>query len=137
MVEVDETYAGGAEFNVVGRKTIKKSIVAIAVEMRGRGSGRVRVSRVNDLSAASSVSFVQAAVTPRCWHAVLPSAGAKGERRSSGLQPFGRRQEPASPRKSGRGLVRPKRACDPIRLQVFSLAGMQMVPPVPHRFVQR
>lgn len=63
-VEVDETYIGGAETNVVGRKTIKKSIVAIAVEIRGRGSGRVRMSRVNDVSAASLVPFVQAAVTP-------------------------------------------------------------------------
>jgi transposase-like protein len=63
-VEVDETYIGGAETNVVGRKTIKKSIVAIAVEIRGRGSGRVRMSRVNDVSGASLVPFVQAAVNP-------------------------------------------------------------------------
>jgi len=54
-VEVDETYVGGAEANVVGRKTIKKSIVAIAVEIRGRGSGRVRMSCVNDVSTASLV----------------------------------------------------------------------------------
>ena len=63
-VEVDETYVGGKEANVVGRKTIRKSIVAIAVEIRGRGSGRVRMSRVNDVSAASLVPFVQAAVSP-------------------------------------------------------------------------
>lgn len=63
-VEVDETYVGGAESNVVGRKTLKKSIVAIAVEVRGRGSGRVRMSRVQDVSAASLLPFVQAAVSP-------------------------------------------------------------------------
>jgi transposase-like protein len=63
-VEVDETYVGGAESNVVGRKTLKKSIVAIAVEVRGRGSGRVRMSRVKDVSAASLVPFVEAAVSP-------------------------------------------------------------------------
>lgn len=62
-VEVDETYVGGAESNVVGRKTIKKSIVAIAVEVRGRGSGRVRMSRVQDVSAASLIPFVEAAVS--------------------------------------------------------------------------
>ena len=49
----------------MGRKTIKKSIVAIAVEVRGRGSGRVRMSRVNDVSAASLLPFVQAGVCLR------------------------------------------------------------------------
>ena len=63
-VEVDETYVGGAEVNVVGRQTITKSIVAIAVEIRGQGSGRVRMSRVNDVSSASLVPFVQATVSP-------------------------------------------------------------------------
>jgi len=63
-VEVDETYLGGAESNVVGRRTLKKSIVAIAVEVRGRGSGRVRMSRVKDVSAASLVGFVATAVSP-------------------------------------------------------------------------
>lgn len=63
-VEVDETYIGGAEANVVGRMTIKKSIVAIAVEIRGRSSGRVRMSCVNDASGASLLPFVQTAVSP-------------------------------------------------------------------------
>jgi len=63
-VEVDETYIGGVEADVVGRKTIKKSIVAIAVEIRGRGSGRVRMSRVEDVSAESLLPFVKAAVCP-------------------------------------------------------------------------
>ena len=40
-VEVDETYVGGREVGVTGRKTNKKSIVAIAAEIRGRGTGRI------------------------------------------------------------------------------------------------
>ena len=63
-VEVDETYVGGVEANVVGRKTIKKSIVAIAVEIRGRASGRIRMSRVADVSRESLLPFVEAAVCP-------------------------------------------------------------------------
>ena len=63
-VEVDETYVGGVEANVTGRQTFKKSIVAIAVEIRGRGSGRVRMRRVEDLSGESLLPFVEAAVCP-------------------------------------------------------------------------
>lgn len=63
-VEVDETYVGGAETNVRGRRTIKKSIVVVAVEIRGRGSGRIRMSRVADVSGDSLSSFVKASVCP-------------------------------------------------------------------------
>ena len=47
-VEVDETYVGGRETGVVGRQTKTKSIVAIAAEVRGRSTGRIRMSRVED-----------------------------------------------------------------------------------------
>ena len=63
-VEVDETYLGGAETNVVGRQTNKKSVVVIAAEIRGRGTGRIRMGRVDDVSGESLVPFVQAAVSP-------------------------------------------------------------------------
>jgi len=63
-VEVDETYVGGAETKVRGRQTITKSIVAIAVEIRGRGSGRVRMRRVEDVSGESLLPFVETAVCP-------------------------------------------------------------------------
>lgn len=49
---------------MVGRQTLKKSIVAIAVEIRERGSGRIRMRRVQDVSGDSLVPFVQAAVSP-------------------------------------------------------------------------
>jgi transposase-like protein len=58
-VEVDETYIGGEEPGRHGRATSKKAIVAIAVEVREpRGFGRIRLSRVPDVSAASLVPFV-------------------------------------------------------------------------------
>jgi transposase-like protein len=59
-VEVDETYVGGTEFDVRGRKTAKKAIVAIAVEINptGRGIGRVRLARVPNVTAKSLVGFI-------------------------------------------------------------------------------
>ena len=42
-VEVDEAYVGGAEVGVHGRETLTKALVAIAAEMRGRGTGRIRL----------------------------------------------------------------------------------------------
>ena len=46
------------------RRDSSKSIVVAAVEVRGQGSGRLRLAVVEDLSAASLVSFVEASVTP-------------------------------------------------------------------------
>ena len=64
-VEVDETYVGGFEEDLVGgRKKGKKAIVIAAVEVKGKGSGRVRLAAVPDVSAASLVSFVESAVAP-------------------------------------------------------------------------
>ena len=44
-VEVDETFVGGAEADVGGRQIITKSLVLMAAEERGRGIGRIRLSR--------------------------------------------------------------------------------------------
>jgi transposase-like protein len=65
-VEVDETYVGGVEEGRRGgrQRDSRKSIVVAAVEVRGRGSGRIRLAVVEDLSASSLVSFVQSAVEP-------------------------------------------------------------------------
>jgi transposase-like protein len=63
-VEVDETYVGGRETGVAGRQTKTKSIVMIAAEIRGRGTGRIRMSRVEDVAAGSLIPFVQTTVTP-------------------------------------------------------------------------
>ena len=76
-VEVDETYLGGTEANVVGRQTNKKSIVVIAAEMRGQGTGRIRMGPVNDVSGDSLIPFVQTAVSPG---AVVHTDGWRGYR---------------------------------------------------------
>ena len=62
-VEVDETYVGGVEPGTHGgRERSKKAQVAIAVECRGRSSGRVRLSRIRDASARSLHRFIKANV---------------------------------------------------------------------------
>jgi len=65
-VEVDEAYVGGVEEGRRGgrQRDSHKAIVAGAVEVRGRGSGRLRLAVVEDLSAGSLVPFVKASVEP-------------------------------------------------------------------------
>jgi transposase-like protein len=63
-VEVDETYVGGLEKGKRGRQTETKAIVAVAAEENGKGIGRIRLRRVNDVSADSLLPFVQGAVVP-------------------------------------------------------------------------
>ncbi len=63
-VEVDETYVG-TEAGVAGRHIETKSIVVIAVEMRSpKGLGRIRLRRVDDVSAASLVGFIRDVAQP-------------------------------------------------------------------------
>ncbi len=53
-VEVDESYVGGVAFRGKhGRGAGRKAIVAIAVEKRGPGMGRIRLGRIHDTSADS------------------------------------------------------------------------------------
>jgi len=61
-VEVDETYVGGVATGARGRGAEKKSIVAIAVEVRGRGMGRIRMSVIPDVSANSLHGFISKSV---------------------------------------------------------------------------
>jgi hypothetical protein len=58
-VEVDETYVGGKGTKVRGRGAKRKTIVAIAAEVRGRGPGRIRMAKIPDLSAPSLRRFVR------------------------------------------------------------------------------
>jgi hypothetical protein len=66
IVEVDETYLGGVEEGRGGgrRRDSSKSIVVAAVEVRGHGTGRIRLGVVPDVSGQSLVGFVEAAVAP-------------------------------------------------------------------------
>ena len=64
-VEADETFLGGAEDGVRGRRTVRKAIVLVMVEKTpGGGYGRVRLVRVKDASAASLHPVVKATVVP-------------------------------------------------------------------------
>ena len=80
-VEVDETYVGGVEEERRGgrQRDSIKAIVVGAVEVRGRGSGRIRLAVVEDLSAAALGRFVEASVQPGStvltdgWQSYAPS----------------------------------------------------------------
>jgi hypothetical protein len=65
-VEVDESYVGGVEEGRGGgrKRDSSKSIVVAAVEVRGRGTGRIRLGVVPDVSGLSLVGFVEASVAP-------------------------------------------------------------------------
>jgi transposase-like protein len=64
-VEVDEAYVGGPEFDLRGGRQLRnKALVVAAVEVRGKGSGRVRLQVVPDASGPSLTGFVKAYVSP-------------------------------------------------------------------------
>ena len=64
-VEVDEVFVGGVEPGKGKRQLGEtKALVAVAAEVRGRGTGRIRLQRIPDASGESLVGFVQGAVTP-------------------------------------------------------------------------
>jgi transposase-like protein len=64
VVEVDESYFGGEEPGVSGRETVKKALVACAVEVRGKQTGRVRLRVVPNAGAKSLEKFVKENVEP-------------------------------------------------------------------------
>ena len=57
-VEVDETYYGGEKAGKRGRGAEGKALVAIAVEDKGIGMGRIRLRRIPDASGESLNQFV-------------------------------------------------------------------------------
>lgn len=63
-IEVDETYLGGPEEGLRGRGAEGKSTVVIAAEIRGRGTGRVRLRVIPDVSSESLLSFIRDVVEP-------------------------------------------------------------------------
>ena len=65
-VELDETYVGGVEEGRRGgrQRDSNKAIVAGAVEVRGHGSGRIRLAVVADVSAATLARFAEASIAP-------------------------------------------------------------------------
>ena len=83
-VELDETYVGGVEEGRRGgrQRDSKKVILAGAVEVRGRGSGRIRLAVVADLSAATFTRFAEEAIMPGStvltdgWHSFRALSGS-------------------------------------------------------------
>jgi transposase-like protein len=62
-VEVDEGYLGGRDTDLRGgRQRPGKPVVGVAVEIRGSGSGRLRLRALPDASADSLTSFVRSSV---------------------------------------------------------------------------
>ncbi|MEX2582137.1 MAG: IS1595 family transposase [Gemmatimonadota bacterium] len=64
VVEVDETYVGGEEEGGRGRHTERKAIVAVAVERKERGYGRVRLRRISNVQTATLEAFVTGTIEP-------------------------------------------------------------------------
>lgn len=58
-VEIDETWLGGWEQGVAGRKKGDKALIVIAAEADGPGIGGIRMRPIQDASAGSLHSFVQ------------------------------------------------------------------------------
>jgi transposase-like protein len=77
-VEVDETYVGGVGAKIRGRGAERKVIVAIAAEVKGRGPGRIRMSVIPDVSAASLRKFVSINVRKRAEVRTDGWSGYKG-----------------------------------------------------------
>ena len=61
VIEVDDAYVGGSDASRRGGRDAfgTASIVIVAVEARGTGSGRIRMEALDDLSADSLCGFVQ------------------------------------------------------------------------------
>ena len=60
-VEIDEFFLGGHEEGLKGgRQRAKKVLCGVAIEVRGRGSGRVRLAVLPDASGPSLLAFTEA-----------------------------------------------------------------------------
>ena len=63
-VEVDESYLGGVEAGVRGRKTATKTLIIVAAQEDGRGIGRIRMRQIPDASTGSLHLFVGGSIAP-------------------------------------------------------------------------
>jgi transposase-like protein len=74
-VEVDETLVGGKKSGKRGRGAEGKSLVVIAVEVKDKGTGRVRMSLVSNASKKSLGKFITDNIEPE---STLITDGWKG-----------------------------------------------------------
>ncbi len=58
-VEVDEVLIGGKKSGKRGRGAEGKSLIAVAVEVKGRKTGRVRLAKIPDASSNSLIGFIE------------------------------------------------------------------------------
>src|SRR6516225_9237637 len=66
-VEVDDTWIGGEQAGLQGSRQLKDrraALVLVAIEKRGRASGRTRMSVIPDFKAATIMSFLSKYVVP-------------------------------------------------------------------------
>ena len=64
QVEVDETFVGGEESGQEGRGALTKSLVVIAAEENGRGTGRIRMACIPNAAKRFLHGFVRQAIAP-------------------------------------------------------------------------
>ena len=65
-VEIDEFFLGGYEEGLKGgRQQGKKALVGAAIEVRGRGSGRLRLGVLSNSRATTLEAFTKATTAPR------------------------------------------------------------------------
>jgi transposase-like protein len=66
-VEVDETWVGGTQAGLQGSRQLKgrkAALVIVAVEKRGKASGRVRMAVIPDFRSVTLNAFIQQNVAP-------------------------------------------------------------------------
>jgi len=66
-VEVDETWVGGEQAGLRGSRQLKgrrAALVLVAVEKRGKGSGRVRMKVIPDFKTKTIIPFLIQNVSP-------------------------------------------------------------------------
>jgi transposase-like protein len=66
-IEADETWVGGEQAGLRGSRQLKgrrAALVLVAVEKRGRASGRVRMKVIPDFKARTIIPFLQQNVSP-------------------------------------------------------------------------
>ena len=65
IVEVDEVLVGGKTPGKRGRGAEGKSLIAVAVEVKGRKTGRVRLEKIPDASNRSLKNFIERNIEPK------------------------------------------------------------------------
>src|ERR1700736_4070925 len=66
-VEVDDTWVGGPQAGLRGSRQLKgrkAALIIVAVEKRGRATGRARMAVIPDFKSATLTAFLKHHVTP-------------------------------------------------------------------------